>query len=136
MFKKLSVKISRGLIVGLVLLCGLLTVAVAAPVGRAAALASSDAVCEGAGLAAGGGCAAPAGTPTVGNTVVRGIQIFVWIVGAIAVFMVIIGGLKFITSGGDPAKTASAKDTILYAAIGLVVVALAQFIVRFVLNKL
>lgn len=63
------------------------------------------------------------------------INIFSLIVGVIAVIMIIIGGLKYITSGGESANITGAKNTILYAVIGLVVVALAQFIVRFVLTK-
>jgi hypothetical protein len=49
--------------------------------------------------------------------------------------MIIIGGLKYITSGGDSSNVTGAKNTILYAVVGLVVVAMAQFIVRFVLTK-
>ena len=49
--------------------------------------------------------------------------------------MIIIAGLKYITSQGEPANIATAKNSIIYAAIGLVVVALAQVIVRFVLNR-
>lgn len=63
------------------------------------------------------------------------INIFSLIVGVIAVIMIIVGGLKYITSGGDSGNISSAKNTILYAVIGLVVVALAQFVVRFVLTK-
>ena len=63
------------------------------------------------------------------------INIFSLIVGVIAVIMIIIGGLRYITSGGDSGNVTAAKNTILYAIIGLVVVALAQFIVRFVLAK-
>lgn len=63
------------------------------------------------------------------------INILTIIVGVIAVIMIIIGGLRYITSGGDSNKVSSAKNTILYAIIGLVIVALAQVIVRFVLNK-
>ncbi len=63
------------------------------------------------------------------------INIFSLIVGVIAVIMIIIGGLKYITSGGDSGNITGAKNTILYAIIGLVVVALAQIIVRFVLTK-
>ncbi len=48
--------------------------------------------------------------------------------------MIIINGLRFITSGGDSNAVSSAKKGILYAIVGLVIVALAQFIVRFVLN--
>lgn len=56
-------------------------------------------------------------------------------VGIVAVILIIIGGLKFVSSGGDSAKVSSAKNTIVYAVIGLVIVALAQFIVRFVIGK-
>jgi hypothetical protein len=47
----------------------------------------------------------------------------------------IYGGFKYITSGGDSGNVTAAKNTIMYALIGLVVVALAQLIVRFVLGK-
>jgi hypothetical protein len=65
----------------------------------------------------------------------RIINVFSWIVGVIAVIMIVIGGLKYITSGGDSGNVSSAKNTILYALVGLVIVALAQFIVRFVLGQ-
>jgi hypothetical protein len=58
------------------------------------------------------------------------------LVGIVAVIMIIIGGFRYITSGGNDASVTSAKNTILYAIIGLVVVALAQLIVRFTLSKL
>lgn len=63
------------------------------------------------------------------------INIFSLIVGVVAVIMIIIGGLKYITSGGDSGNVTGAKNTIMYAVIGLIVVALAQFLVRFVLEK-
>jgi hypothetical protein len=62
------------------------------------------------------------------------IDIFSFVVGFIAVVMIIIGGVKYITSGGDSGNVTGAKNTILYAIIGLVVVALAQLIVRFTLS--
>jgi lysylphosphatidylglycerol synthetase-like protein (DUF2156 family) len=57
------------------------------------------------------------------------------IVGVVAVIMIVVGGFKYITSGGDSNKTASAKNTIVYAIIGLVIVALAQILVHFVINS-
>ena len=63
------------------------------------------------------------------------INIFSLIVGVVAVIMIIIGGLRYILSGGDSGNITAAKNTILYAVVGLVIVALAQFIVRFVLAK-
>jgi hypothetical protein len=92
-------------------------------------------ICEGVGLVGGGnGCDQPADQPSVNSTIANAINIFSIVVGVISVIMIIIGGLKYITSAGDSGKVSSAKDTILYAVIGLVVVALAQVIVRFVLN--
>ncbi len=64
------------------------------------------------------------------------INLFSLVVGVISVIMIIIGGLKYITSGGDSGNVTGAKNTILYAVIGLVVVALAQVIVRFVIEQI
>ena len=78
----------------------------------------------------------PEGSETKLNELVTDIvNIFSVIVGIVAVIMIIIGGFKYITSGGDSGNVTGAKNTILYAIIGLVVVALAQFIVKFVLSK-
>lgn len=63
-------------------------------------------------------------------------QLLVVISGLVSVVFVIIGGIGYITSGGDSKKTASAKNTILYACIGVVVTLLAQSLVTFILNKL
>ena len=64
------------------------------------------------------------------------INIFSIIVGIVAVIMIIIGGFKFITSAGDSGRITSARQTIIYALIGLVIVALAQIIVRFILTRI
>ena len=70
---------------------------------------------------------------SVNSLVGKIINIFSVIVGIVAVIMVIIGGFKFITSGGDSGKVTSARNTIIYAIIGLIIVALAQIIVKYVL---
>jgi hypothetical protein len=57
------------------------------------------------------------------------------VVGVVAVIMIIVGGFRYITSGGSTERVTAAKNTILYALVGLVIVALAQVIVRFVLTK-
>jgi zinc transporter ZupT len=93
-------------------------------------------VCAGVGIASGNGCKNPTNGPDVNSVVRLIINILSVIVGVAAVIMIIIGGLKYITSGGDSAGVTSAKNTILYAIVGLIVVALAQVIVRFVLRKL
>lgn len=53
-------------------------------------------------------------------------------VGIICVVFIIIGGIRYATSGGDPEKVKSAKNTILYALIGLVIAILANVIVQIV----
>jgi hypothetical protein len=54
----------------------------------------------------------------------------------VAVIFIIMGGVKFMTSSGDPGKVKQAKDTILYAVIGLIVCALAFVIVNFVIKRI
>lgn len=58
------------------------------------------------------------------------------IVGIAAVIVVIIGGLSYVLSSGDPNRVNSAKNMILYAIIGLIVALMAQVIVVYVLTKL
>lgn len=68
------------------------------------------------------------------NIVKNIINWFSWIVGAISVIMIIYGGFRYITSGGDQNGVTAAKNTLLYAVVGLIVVALSQIIVNFVLG--
>jgi len=56
--------------------------------------------------------------------------------GAISVIVITVAGLNYVISNGDPQKTARAKDTILYAIVGLVISILAVTIVTFVIGKL
>lgn len=58
------------------------------------------------------------------------------ITGALAVIFMIVGGLQYVISAGDPNQTARAKNTIIYAAIGLIITIFATAIVNFVLNRL
>ncbi|MDO4747274.1 MAG: pilin [Candidatus Saccharibacteria bacterium] len=59
-----------------------------------------------------------------------------YIVGIIAVVMLIVGGIKYLLSGGDSKKVTDAKNTVLYAIIGLVIAFLAYAIVNFVITAL
>lgn len=72
---------------------------------------------------------------TVNKIIKAVIQVFSVIVGFVAVIMIIVGGIKYVTSGGDSGAVSSAKNTIIYALIGLVVVAVAQVLVHFVIFK-
>lgn len=98
-----------------------------------------DSSCKGANLdltsAAGGECDNNDSAARFNNLIARIINAFSIIVGAVAVVMIIIGGFRYVTSGGESSNISSAKNTILYALIGLVIVVFAQFIVKFVLAK-
>ncbi|HET7320742.1 MAG TPA: hypothetical protein VFI84_04135 [Candidatus Saccharimonadales bacterium] len=97
---------------------------------------SKTEVCNGIGVA-GGNCNDSTGaTSGIGNLVSSVVEILSIVVGIAAIIMIIIAGLKFVTAGGDSNSVSSAKNTLMYALIGLVVAALAQFLVHFVLNKL
>lgn len=82
-----------------------------------------------------GSCSNTNATDQINNIVRTVINILSAVVGIVAVVMIIVGGLRYITSGGNDTSVTSAKNTILYAIIGLIIVALAQVLVRFTLNK-
>lgn len=63
------------------------------------------------------------------------VNVFSAIVGVVAVIMIIVGGLRYITSGGESGNVSTAKNTLIYAIVGLVIVALAQLIVHYVLTQ-
>lgn len=132
MIKKL-----KGFIVGLSVMSGLSLLAFA-PVPAQAQVDINQNLCTGASLnvSAPGDCN-PGGEAEqrVNSIISTVINIFSIVVGVVAVIMIIIGGLKYITSGGDSGNVSGAKNTILYAIVGLVIVALAQIIVRFVLSR-
>ncbi len=64
------------------------------------------------------------------------INIVLGLVGIIAVVVIIVGGISFITSQGDPGKVMKARNTILYGVVGIVVALSAFLIVNFVLDSL
>lgn len=76
------------------------------------------------------------GADNVQTAIERIVNILSIIVGIVAVIMIVFGGFRYITSGGDSTKVGSAKNTIIYAIVGLVIVAFAQFIVQFVLTNI
>lgn len=66
----------------------------------------------------------------------RIINLLLFVGGLLAVLMVIIGGLRYVTSGGDPNSTTAAKNTVMYALIGLVIVLMSYAMVNFVITRL
>jgi glucose uptake protein GlcU len=63
-------------------------------------------------------------------------NILIFLVGAVSVIMIIIGGLRYVTSNGDSKNVESAKNTLLYAVIGLIVAIVSYAIVNFVVTNI
>ena len=70
----------------------------------------------------------------LGDVIKNVTNVLLFIIGAIAVIMIILGGIRYTTSNGDSNQVTAAKNTILYAVIGLVVALLAYAIVNFVIT--
>lgn len=105
-----------------------------------AALAQNCTDVAAGGIGTGADCAKPTGAAenlfgdgSIFNTVTN---ILLFLIGAISVVMLIIGGIRYVVSGGDQGAVTSAKNTILYAIIGIVVAFLAFAAVRFVTDQL
>ena len=97
---------------------------------------ATDAVCAGLGATVGGsGCSDPPGSSTIDGTVENVVNILSLVVAAISVIMIIIGGMKYVTSQGESGAISGAKNTIIYALVGLIIVALSQILVQFVLAR-
>jgi len=91
-------------------------------------------------IATGAQCAAPSGAATNlfgdGSIFQTVTNILLFLIGAISVVMLIIGGIRYVLSGGDQSAITSAKNTILYAIIGIIVAFLAYAAVNFVTSQL
>ena len=75
-------------------------------------------------------------TPTDANVVIKNVtNIMFFIIGAVSVIMLIYGGIRYTTSGGNANSVTAAKNTIMYSIIGLVVAILAFAVVQFVVNQ-
>ena len=70
----------------------------------------------------------------VADTVSAAVQVLSYILGVASIIVITLSGFRYITSAGDTGKIATAKNTLIYALVGLVVAALAQFMVRYVVN--
>lgn len=61
-------------------------------------------------------------------------NVLLFIIGAIAVIMLVIGGIRYTTSNGQSDQVTAAKNTILYAVVGIIVAILAYAVVNFVID--
>jgi hypothetical protein len=119
----------------------MLVLPLAVPVAVSAAPAdpsSSKALCEGSGGTWDGATNAcgKAGTKSFPEELASVTNLLLFIIGAIAVIMIIIGGIRYVTSSGDQAQTTAAKNTILYAVIGVVMAFMAYAIINFVVAQM
>ena len=116
----------------------MLLITMAVVVQPAAATDVFNAACSTPGAGTSSACTGHTKTnPLIGSggTLQRVTRIVATITGAVAVIMMIVGGIMYIFSGGDSGKVNSAKNTVLYAAVGLVIIVLAQGLIVFILNK-
>ena len=108
-----------------------LTVGAATP---AFAACTSAKACVSSGLNAAGGNAT--NTPTDAGSVIKTVvNALLYILGAVAVIMIVLGGIRYTISQGDSSAVTAAKNTILYAVIGLLVAIFAYAIVNFVVTR-
>lgn len=63
-------------------------------------------------------------------------NVLLFVVGALAVIMIIVGGLRYVVSGGNTTAVTAARNTILYALVGLIIAFLAFAAINFVLGNL
>ncbi len=138
--KSLLAKVSQAL---LVLPFMVATFAFVSPVGVSAqAVPCTDPNDISTGIQGGANCAAPTSAGATQNLFgadgifVTVTNILIFIIGAIAVIMLIVGGIRYVLSQGDQSAITSAKNTILYAIIGIVVAMLAFGAVNFVTTQL
>ena len=130
--KKLRDKLFIPVIIAVGMFGGLLTLV---PV-TAGAVTPKEAACTGAGGTWDAGkCTNPGTGGSLEGVIKTVVQVLLFIIGAVAVIMIVIGGLKYVTSNGDSAAVTSAKNTILYSIVGLIVAMVAYAIVGFVIQQ-
>lgn len=76
------------------------------------------------------------GSTSVGQIVTNGMNLFMWVIGITSIIMVIVAGMLYIFSSGDPSKTKTAKDAIMYAMVGMVVALVGGAGIQFLNNFL
>lgn len=82
-------------------------------------------------------CSVTGANPVTGSggTIAKVTRLLAMVAGMAAVIIIIIGGILYVLSNGEPQKVTAAKDTVMYAAIGLAVIIFAQAIIIFIINK-
>lgn len=96
---------------------------------------AADSITKGAQDACGVGAASACNQVTLAETFAKIANTLTLLVGAVSVIMIIVGGLRYVISQGDSKAVTDAKNTIMYAVIGVVVAIVAFAIVQFVANS-
>lgn len=83
-------------------------------------------------------CDSPGGDPLTGpeGIIIKATRIIAIIAGFAAVIVIILAGIRYITSSGSPDQVSQAKKTLIYAAVGLIVIVLGQAIISFSLSRI
>lgn len=118
----------------LTLIISITAIVVSAPTAHALLEGAKSEACKGVALNEEASCDTQASTK-VDNLLANVLNILSFIAGVLAVIFIMIAGIRFITSNGDSNTIAQARTSIIYAVIGLVVAALSQIIVQFVIKK-
>lgn len=126
-------RLITGSLVTVVAMMGLISTVSITTAGTAYANTNADKVQSGVTDIGGGDAGNKASdlTAVINNV----INLLLFIIGVIAVIMIIVGGIRYTTSAGDQAQVTGAKNTILYAIVGLVVAVMSYALVNFVLTK-
>jgi len=132
-------KLTKSIFGGVLLASALAFVALVSPLTPTASAQAVDGCTSGTSYAQTGiNCAQGQGTPTTlfgtGSIFTTIVNVLLFIIGAISVIMLIIGGIRYTISNGDSGAVTSAKNTILYAIVGLIIAFLAFAIVNWVLG--
>lgn len=118
-----------------ILLAGMAVFGIGALV--ASTVAAAPLTCSGIACAKNGAAVVNTGGANTGSvqTIAKTItNVLLFLIGVISVIMIVIGGIKYTTSNGDSNQVTSAKNTIMYSVIGLVVAILAYAIINFVIG--
>lgn len=132
-------KLTKGAVKNLIVGSIFALVAVFSPL---ALSSTANAACDDSNLnvESGVNCAAGDNVPTTlfgdGSIFTTIVNVLLFIIGAISVIMLIIGGIRYTTSAGDSGNVTAAKNTIMYALIGLIVAFLAFAVVNWVLGAI
>ncbi len=93
--------------------------------------------CESAAAKASAACQTNGANPFTGpnGTLQKAANIISWLAGVSAALMLVIAGLMYVLSNGDSSKISTAKTTVIYAIVGIVIVVSARAIIIFFVNK-